>query len=441
MFSSRIKKQLADSQAALAQSEARFTAISRSMAVIEFAPDGRVKTANDNFLRLMGYNLADIQGEHHRMFCEPSYTSNAEYSNFWQMLNRGDFFSGRYLRLNKQGQTVWLEASYNPVFGADGKLESVIKFASDVTERMEKTQRQTSIINAIDRSMAMIEFNLQGDILVANDNFLSTTGYMLNDIKGKHHRMFCTSDEVNSQQYSQFWQRLNRGEYIAGQFKRVNKFGDVIWLEATYNPVFDSNDKLAKVVKFATDITAKVNRQAAESEAARMAYDISVTTDETTQQGEQAVQNAVSLMSELADTTRAASDHIEALNAQSEQIGSIVSTIKGIAEQTNLLALNAAIEAARAGEAGRGFAVVADEVRQLAARTSDSTTEITNVVKKNHDLAQQAVSTMSSSLELAESGLGMVNEAGEVMLDIRGKAQSVVSAIEEFAHTLDDVSP
>lgn len=441
MFSSRIKKQLADSQTALAQSEARFTAISRSMAVIEFNPDGRVKTANDNFLRLMGYSLADVQGEHHRMFCEPSYTSNAEYSNFWQMLNRGDFSSGRYLRLNKQGEKVWLEASYNPVFGANGKLESVIKFASDVTERMEKTQRQSSIINAIDRSMAMIEFDLQGEILVANDNFLSTTGYMLNDIKGKHHRMFCTSEEVNSQQYSQFWQRLNRGEYIAGQFKRVNKFGDVIWLEATYNPVFDSNDKLAKVVKFATDITEKVNRQAAESEAARLAYDISVTTDETTLQGEQAVQKAVGLMSELADTTRAASDHIEALNAQSEQIGSIVSTIKGIAEQTNLLALNAAIEAARAGEAGRGFAVVADEVRQLAARTSDSTTEITDVVKKNHDLAQQAVSTMSSSLELAENGLGMVNEAGEVMLDIRGKAQSVVSAIEEFAQTLDEVKP
>lgn len=441
MFSSKIKQQLADCQVALAQSEARFSAISRSMAVIEFTPDGRVNTANDNFLRVMGYSLADIQGEHHRMFCEPSYSSSAEYSNFWQGLNRGEASSGRYLRLNKQGQKVWLEASYSPVFGADGKLEAVVKLAADVTERMEKGQSQASMINAIDRSMAMIEFNLQGDILEANDNFLSTTGYTLNEIKGKHHRMFCTSEEVNSQQYSQFWQRLNRGEYIAGQFKRINKFGDVIWLEATYNPVFDASENLAKVVKFATDITEKVNRQAAESEAARMAYDISVTTDETTLQGEQAVQKAVELMSQLANTTRAASDHIEALNAQSDQIGSIVSTINGIAEQTNLLALNAAIEAARAGEAGRGFAVVADEVRQLAARTSASTTEITDVVKKNHDLAQQAVSTMSSSLELAENGLGMVNEAGEVMLDIRGKAQSVVSAIEEFAQALDEVAP
>ncbi|MCV6587400.1 MAG: methyl-accepting chemotaxis protein [Marinobacterium sp.] len=169
-----------------------------------------------------------------------------------------------------------------------------------------------------------------------------------------------------------------------------------------------------------------------------MAYDISVTTDETTQQGEMAIQSAMELMRQLADTTRGASNHIEALNEQSDQIGSIVSTINGIAEQTNLLALNAAIEAARAGEAGRGFAVVADEVRQLAARTSASTTEITDVVKKNHDLAQQAVSTMTSSLELAENGLERVNDAGEVMLDIRGKAQSVVSAIEEFAHALDE---
>ena len=439
MFSSRIKNQLAETQQTLQKVESRFKAIDRSMAVIEFTPEGRILSANDNFLQTTGYALSEIQGEHHRMFCESSYAASAEYHDFWQKLNRGEFASGRYLRVNKQKQHIWLEASYNPVFGDDGKLESVIKFASDVTEQVEQAQRQQSLIDAIDRSMAVIEFNLKGEVQVANENFLATTGYMLHEIQGKHHRMFCTSDEGKSNEYSQFWQRLNRGEYVAGQFKRVNKHGEVIWLEATYNPVFDAAGQLEKVVKFASDITAKVERQEAESKAAIMAYDISVTTDETTQQGELAIQNAMELMRQLADTTRGASDHIEALNAQSDQIGSIVSTINGIAEQTNLLALNAAIEAARAGEAGRGFAVVADEVRQLAARTSASTTEITDVVKKNHDLAQQAVSTMSSSLELAENGLGRVNDAGEVMLDIRGKAQSVVSAIGEFAQTLDEV--
>lgn len=438
MFSSRIKQQLAETQDALQQVEARFKAIDRAMAVIEFTPDGRIVTANENFLRTTGYALKEIQGEHHRMFCDSSYASSAEYRDFWQQLNRGEFASGRYPRVDKQGRKIWLEASYNPVFGVDGKLERVIKFASEVTDQVETSQSQQSLIDAIDRSMAVIEFNLQGEVQVANDNFLSATGYTLNELRGKHHRLFCTSEEANSTAYSQFWQRLNRGEYVAGQFKRVNKYGDIIWLEATYNPVFDATGKLEKVVKFASDITAKVNRQEAESEAARMAYDISVTTDETTQQGEMAIQSAMELMRQLADTTRGASNHIEALNEQSDQIGSIVSTINGIAEQTNLLALNAAIEAARAGEAGRGFAVVADEVRQLAARTSASTTEITDVVKKNHDLAQQAVSTMTSSLELAENGLERVNDAGEVMLDIRGKAQSVVSAIEEFAHALDE---
>lgn len=438
MFSSRIKQQLAECKSALQISEARFKAIDRSMAVIEFTPDGNVIKANDNFLRTTGYSLADIQGKHHRMFCEPSYASGAEYREFWNQLNRGDYASGRYLRLDKQGRQIWLEASYNPVFDDHGKLQSVIKFATDVTAQVVQTQEQTNLIEAINRSMAVIEFNLAGEVLKANENFLAATGYTLKEILGKHHRTFCTSEEARSTEYDQFWQRLNRGQYEAGQFKRVNRHGQVIWLEATYNPVFDAAGRLEKVVKFASDITDKVNRQQAESEAARMAYDISVTTDETTQAGELAIQNAIQLMGQLADTTRGASDHIEALNAQSDQIGSIVSTINGIAEQTNLLALNAAIEAARAGEAGRGFAVVADEVRQLAARTSASTTEITDVVKKNHELAQQAVSTMSSSLELAEDGLGKVNEAGDVMIDIRGKAQSVVSAIEEFAHTLDD---
>lgn len=437
MFSSRIKQQLAETRSDLQRSEARFKAIDRAMAVIEFTPDGHVVQANDNFLSTTGYSLAEVQGQHHRMFCEPSYASSAEYRDFWQQLNRGEFASGRYPRLDKQGRKIWLEASYNPIFDDKGKLEGVIKFAADITDQVAQSQNQSNLIEAIDRSMAVIEFNLRGEVLIANDNFLQATGYTMQEIQGKHHRMFCTSDETSSQGYDHFWQRLNRGQYEAGQFRRVNRQGQVIWLEATYNPVFDANGQLEKVVKFATDITDKVNRQQAESEAARMAYDISVTTDETSQQGELAVQNAMELMRQLADTTRGASDHIEALNAQSDQIGSIVSTINGIAEQTNLLALNAAIEAARAGEAGRGFAVVADEVRQLAARTSASTTEITEVVKKNHDLAQQAVSTMSSSLELAESGLGRVTEAGDVMVDIRGKAQSVVSAIEEFAQTLD----
>jgi len=438
MFSSRIKQQLAECNSALKISEARFKAIDRSMAVIEFTPDGNVIKANDNFLRTTGYSLAEIQGQHHRMFCEPSHASSAEYRDFWNQLNRGDYASGRYLRLDKQGRKIWLEASYNPVFDDHNKLVSVIKFAADITAQVKQSQDQSSLIEAINRSMAVIEFNLQGEVLKANENFLATTGYTLNEILGKHHRMFCPSEDARSNEYEQFWQRLNRGQFESGQFKRVNRHGQVIWLEATYNPVFDASGALEKVVKFASDITDKVNRQQAESEAARMAYDISVTTDETTQAGELAIQNAIQLMGQLADTTRGASGHIEALNAQSDQIGSIVSTINGIAEQTNLLALNAAIEAARAGEAGRGFAVVADEVRQLAARTSASTTEITDVVKKNHDLAQQAVSTMSSSLELAEDGLGKVNEAGDVMIDIRGKAQSVVSAIEEFAHTLDD---
>jgi methyl-accepting chemotaxis protein len=437
MFNSHLKQTLAHCQLQLADASATLAALDRSMALIEFQPDGTILTANSNFLSLMGYTLAEVRGQHHRLFCEPGQSSSREYSEFWRRLASGEFVSERFLRRDKQGREIWLEASYNPILGASGRVEKVLKIAADISAEVRKEQEQNSLINAINRSMAMIEFNLQGEVLTANDNFLNTMGYRLEDIRGKHHRLFCNREEADSAGYKNFWAQLNRGEYVSGRFQRVGRNGQPIWLRATYNPVFDSNGKLYKVVKFATDVTEQVQHQEAESRAARIAYDTALQTDATAQQGAQVVQHTVEVMQGIAGELNRAAEGISAVSEQSEMISSIVQTIRGIAEQTNLLALNAAIEAARAGEQGRGFAVVADEVRSLAGRTSQATVEIVEVVRRNHELAQGAVNSMDASKDKAEQGVRLANEAGAVILEIQEGARRVVDAISQFTATLE----
>ena len=437
MFNSHLKQTLAHCQLQLADASATLAALDRSMALIEFQPDGTILNANSNFLSLMGYTLAEVRGQHHRLFCEPGQSSSREYSEFWRRLASGEFVSERFLRRDKQGREIWLEGSYNPVLSASGRVEKVVKIAADISAQVRMEQEQNSLINAINRSMAMIEFNLQGEVLTANDNFLNTMGYRLEDIRGKHHRLFCNREEADSAGYKNFWAQLNRGEYASGRFQRVGRNGQPIWLRATYNPVFDSNGKLYKVVKFASDVTEQVQHQEAESRAARIAYDTALQTDATAQQGAQVVQHTVEVMQGIAGELNRAAEGISAVSEQSEMISSIVQTIRGIAEQTNLLALNAAIEAARAGEQGRGFAVVADEVRSLAGRTSQATVEIVEVVRRNHELAQGAVNSMDASKDKAEQGVRLANEAGAVILEIQEGARRVVDAISQFTATLE----
>ena len=438
MFNTTTKKALAKAQVKLQALEARRLAVDRSTAMIEFKPDGTIVSANENLLTTMGYRLEEIVGQHHRLFCFPDYQASAEYRKFWQRLAAGEFIRERFLRRNKQGQDVWLEASYNPIRGADGRIEGVLKLATDVTAQVAREQEQSSMIEAIDRSMAVIAFTPKGEVLEANENFEQTMGYRLNEIRGKHHRMFCTREEADSAEYRHFWERLNKGEFFSGRFQRINRHGDTIWLSATYNPVFDAAGRLYKVVKFARDVTDQVRRQQAESEAAKLAYDISQQTDESARHGAKVIRETVDVVRGIADELSRAAEGITAVSQQSEMISSIVQVIRGIAEQTNLLALNAAIEAARAGEQGRGFAVVADEVRNLAARTSQATVEIVEVVKRNHDLAQVSVDSMQASRHKVDQGVNLVNQAGDVIEEIQSGARQVVDAVRQFAEALEE---
>nr|WP_053214152.1 PAS domain-containing methyl-accepting chemotaxis protein [Pseudomonas sp. Q12-87] len=424
-------------QARQAALEAERAAFHQAMAIIEFDPAGHVLSANSLFLSMAGYAFGEIQGKHHRMFCEPAYARSREYAALWQQVGQGQRVEAQFLHLTRDGRWLWVEASYMPVLDQDGNLQRIIGVAHDVSERILRSQTESSFRQAIDRSMAVIEFDLSGQVVRANANFLKVMGYRLEEVCGQHHRLFCKPSEVDSGAYRDFWAGLNRGEYMTGLFQRIDKHGATVWLQATYNPLYDAQGRLYGVVKFATDYTREVEQRQTESNAARLAFETSRQTDEHTQLGTAVVQQTVTIVQSIADELQQVATGISALSAQSEEIGSIVDAIRGIAEQTNLLALNAAIEAARAGEQGRGFAVVADEVRNLARRTSQATVAITEVVGKNRDLARQAVTSMQSSTLKAEQGVTLANQAGTVILDIHRGAQQVVEAIGEFALALD----
>ena len=481
-------------------------AINRSQAVIEFDLDGRILDANENFLAAMGYTLAEIRGQHHSMFVSPEERGGQSYKQFWADLARGEFSRGQYLRLAKGGREVWIQASYNPIMGAGGKPVRVVKYAFDVTEQKNRLADLEGQRAAIDKAQAVIEFDLSGKILHANENFLNVLGYSLAEIVGQHHRMFVDPAERETPAYRSFWERLGRGEYDTGQYRRIGKGGKEVWIQASYNPILNAQGRPYKVVKFATDITATFKGKQLEAavketsevialaknkdlsgrvplsgksgevatlcggvndlldtlaEVVGSVRDISTRIDEASvkitadsrQLAERTEANASSLQQTAATTEELAAsvkhsagnskmavklgneasevaarggaivtEAVEAMGRieqASSGISEIISMIDEIAFQTNLLALNAAVEAARAGDAGRGFAVVATEVRALAARCSESA----NGVK----------SLIANSAQQIQAGVGLVKDAGSTLHEIVDAASKVASTVNEIS--------
>ncbi|WIX33375.1 PAS domain-containing methyl-accepting chemotaxis protein [Salinicola sp. JS01] len=413
---------------AVAEYEGKVKAIDRAQAVIEFDLDGHVLTANQHFLDTVGYTLEEIEGRHHALFCQPEYAKSDEYRQFWARLRQGEFYSGEFRRLDKHGRDIWLQATYNPILDAGGRPYKVVKFAHDVTAERQRNAEFKGRINAIDRAQAVIEFDLKGNILAANQNFLDTLGYHADEIEGQHHRMFCAPDHVVSREYRDFWLALSRGELFDGRFMRLGKHGRRVWIQATYNPIFDADGKPYKVIKFATDITAEVELEEhiqAQTEAMSQSIhalnasiaSIAENTQLTRSLARETQQEANRGTQSLNDSREA----MAAIQKSSEDIDAIVKVIGEIASQTNLLAFNAAIEAARAGEHGLGFSVVADEVRKLAEKSADATRQINRL--------------LGESLKRIDSGNSVTQRATDSFARIVEGVAQTTDSIEEIATT------
>lgn len=399
---------------------------------------GRIDFVNQHFQNELGYTASDVKGRPFLEFVPEIAKSTMHYKKLKSAFDINQTYQGAIEFTRRNGEEAWLRSIMQPVVDIEGRLDHYSVSMTDLTRTIALSKEHEDLVEALHKSTATIEFDLNGHVLDANKPFLRTVKYDLNDIKGKHHRTFCTDEEANSEGYKQFWAKLARGEFVAGRFKRVDSHGNTIWLEATYNPIHDSHGRLYKVFKFATEITAQVAQEQAVSNAADIAYHTSNNTDAVARKGKDVINKVLEEMSSLSEQMDKAKEGIHALDSQSQQIATIIGSISAIADQTNLLALNAAIEAARAGDQGRGFAVVADEVRQLASRTSEATDEIVNVVKHNQSLAAEAVDLVNKGDEKAQTGLSYAEEAGAVIEEIQNGARAVVDAVGQFANQLNN---
>nr|WP_153787046.1 PAS domain-containing methyl-accepting chemotaxis protein [Pseudomonas sp. EMN2] len=436
MFNSKLKQEIQQLREELMSIEQVKNSLDSEMLVLQLDPQGRIETVNGNFETEMFYRAEQLIGRN----IEDIVPAHVKKLDFYQRMKtaitRGEHLNGAFRLLRGNGEEAWLRSILQPVKNSGGQIKYFTLHSSDLTRTIETSREHESLIKALMRSTAVIEFNLDGQVLTANDRFLQGMGYSLEQVRGKHHRIFCDPEEANSPEYKAFWEKLRRGEFVADRFKRVDAHGRTVWLEASYNPIIDAHDVLYKVVKFATVITDQVNQELAVAQAADIAYNTSLETDNCARKATDVVTQTVDVMRGLEGSMQDAADGIQALDKQSKVIGAIIKTISDIAGQTNLLALNAAIEAARAGEQGRGFAVVADEVRQLASRTSSATEEIAKVVQQNEQLAQAAVDIIDTSKRQAEQGLALAADTGGVIVEIQEGAKKVVDAVGQFSSQL-----
>ena len=420
-----VRLESADSEGpTLQELEATVAAIGKSQAVIEFNMDGTIVTANDNFLKTLGYALGEIQGKHHSMFAEPAYAQSAAHKEFWAKLNRGEYDAGEYKRLGKGGKEVWIQASYNPIMDLNGRPFKVVKYATDVTAQKLQNAEYVGQISAIGKSQAVIEFNMDGSIITANDNFLNTLGYRLEEIKGQHHSMFADTVYARSPEYKEFWVKLNRGEYDAGEYKRIGKGGKEVWIQASYNPIADLNGKPFKVVKYATDITQQVTNRVEIVRVMQSASAGDLTQDVNTK-GNDHLGQVGGQMREFFGGLRTSRQRIgqaaSTLGSSSEELTAISQQMAGNAEET---ATQANVVSAASEEVSKNVNVVAVSSEEMQASIRE--------ISKN---ANEAARVAKSAVGVAESTNLTIAKLGESSAEI-GKVIKVITSIAQQTNLL-----
>jgi len=399
-------------RARLDELQAQVDALHKVQAVIEFDLDGTILTANANFLAALGYSLAEIVGRHHRMFVDGQEAESPAYRQFWARLGRGEFDEGQYKRLGKGGREVWIQASYNPVLDAQGKPYKVIKFATDITAETLRAADYAGQLAAINKSQAVIEFDLEGTILSANANFLDTMGYRWEDIQGRHHSMFADDAYRASAAYRAFWQKLGRGEYDAGQYLRHGKGGREIWIQASYNPIFDASGKPVKVVKYATDVTAQVRgTQALQAALAQSRHVVQA-----------ARSGDLSLRVPTADKDGAVAELCQGINALVEVMAGLVRDIKGAAEVVGMGVRDIAA----------GNSDLSQRTEQQAAsveETASSVAEVSATVRQTADNARVAAELAVSAADVASRGGQVVRGVADTMSQISASSRRIADII------------
>ena len=401
-----------------ADSQGQIEAVGKSQAVIEFTLEGKVVTANRNFLDTLGYTLDEVKGQHHSMFVEPAYRASAEYRAFWDKLGRGEFDAGQYKRIGKGGREVWIQASYNPILDMNGKPFKIVKYATDITAQKLQAADFEGQLAAIDKAQAVISFTLDGRIISANRNFLDTLGYTLDEVKGQHHSMFVEPAYRASAEYRAFWEKLGRGEYDAGQYKRIGKGGKAVWIQASYNPILDMNGKPFKVVKYATDITAQM-----QTEALKLAV----------AQSQEVIEAA-----KANDLTRRVpmEGKTGEIAALCGGVNGLLDTMAEVIAQIKMTAREVANAAAEISTSTTDLSQRTEEQAAGLEQTSASMEEISATVRKNAENAQQANRLTADAQEVADRGGAVVSQAVGAMSrieDSANKIADIIGVIDEIA--------
>jgi methyl-accepting chemotaxis protein len=391
--------------------QGQIEAIGKSQAVIEFTPDGNILQANDNFLGALGYTQDEVQGRHHSMFVESSYKNSAAYTQFWQELKKGHYASGEFKRIAKDGSEVWIQASYNPILDLSGHCFKVVKYATNITEQKIKNADFQGQIEAIGKSQAVIEFTPEGNIIQANDNFLNALGYSMDELKGQHHSLFVEHSYQNSAEYKQFWKNLAAGQFDAGEYKRIGKGGNEVWIQASYNPIMDADGRPFKVVKYATNITGRkfAISQISESLLSLSQGDLSNTID-TPLEGEFDVLK-------------------EAMNT----------TIKHFSDMVSQIRTSADFVSSSANEIQTGTTDLSRRTESQASsleETSASVEQLTQTVNQNAESSNLVVSLSEEASKKATEGGEVVNKAIKAMKEIgdaSNKISDIISVIDEIA--------